>query len=232
MTDEDVTSTSVVASDTKVEIPDPEQRQLVPVWLAALVLALLLSVMVMIGYIARGVIGDDGVTTPEELEVARREAAAEADPDDPQARLALGFAYQQAGLYREALAEYDRVLKEWPNDTAALYNKGIVLLETDEGEKAELVLRDVLEVDPYHVLAAKALGEYYVDKGGYRSVISVVGPVVDEQESAADLQYLMGLAHENLGESEEAQARYRLALKYYPDMPEAREGLERLGVAP
>jgi len=63
-------------------------------------------------------------------------------------------------------------------------------------------------------------------------LIRAVGPVADTQESSADLQYLMGLAHENLGNPDRAEAYYRLALKYYPDMPEAREGLERLGVAP
>jgi hypothetical protein len=56
--------------------------------------------------------------------------------------------------------------------------------------------------------------------------------VVEQNESAADLQYLMGLAYENLGRADWSETRYRLALKYYPDMQEAKEGLERLGVEP
>ncbi len=209
---------------------DPEQ--FIPIWLAALVLVLLLVVMGMGGYIARDLLSDPKASTPEELEIEKWEDAVAQNPDDTQAILALGYAYQQAERYEDALERYDEVLEYWPSDTAALYNKGIVLMELGREKEAEETLWKVLDNDPNHVLAAKALGEYYAEKGHYRSVLAAVKPVVEEQESSADLQYLMGLAYENLGHEDWAEARYRLALKYYPDMPEAREGLERLGVTP
>jgi tetratricopeptide (TPR) repeat protein len=146
--------------------------------------------------------------------------------------LQLGYAYQQAERYDEALAEYDRVLEVHEDDTAALYNKGVILLVLSREDEAEVVLWDVLEIEPEHVLAAKALGEYYAEQGHYRSLVEAVRPVVEANESAADLQYLLGLAYENLGRTDWAEARFRLALKYYPDMVEANDGLERLGVEP
>ena len=124
----------------------------------------------------------------------------------------------------------DGTVMKLSGDTAALYNKGIVLLELGRDDDAEEVLWDVLEIDPRHVLAAKALGELYAERREYRSLVAAVRPVVEENPEAADLQYLMGLAYENLGRPDWAEARYRLALQYYPDMREAREGLERLGV--
>lgn len=227
--------TSNASPPTPPAAPEPrpaQEQQYVPIWLAALVLVLLLAVVGLVGYVARGLLADDTDLTPQDYEVQVKESELAQDPDDPSLHLALGFAYQQAGRHEDALAEYDIVLESWPADTAALYNKGVVLLELGEYASAEEVLWDVLETDPEHTLAAKALGEYYAGREEYRSLIRAVGPVADTQESSADLQYLMGLAHENLGNPDRAEAYYRLALKYYPDMPEAREGLERLGVAP
>jgi len=44
----------------------------------------------------------------------------------------------------------------------------------------------------------------------------------------ADLQYLMGLSYEKLGNIGWAIERYKLALKYAPDLQLAVEGLDRL----
>lgn len=211
----------------------PDSDQVVPVWLAVLVLVLLLAVVGMAGYVVRDILAERSVPeTPELLEVERWEKAVEQDPSDTDAALNLGYAYQKAGRYEEAIKLYERVIGEKPFDTASRYNMGICLMELKRWDEAEDALWDVLEIDDQHVLAAKALGEYYAAKKQYRSVIAAVRPVVEAQESAADLQYLMGLAYENLGRADWAEARYRLALKYYPDMPEAREGLRRLGIEP
>jgi tetratricopeptide (TPR) repeat protein len=211
---------------------EPDTRELVPAWLAALVLLLLLAVVGVGGFVARGLLIERQTETPEEYDVRRWETAVASDPDDLDAVLSLGFAYQQAGRLEEALAEYERVLAERPQDTAALYNTGMVLLDLADGDAAEEALWDVLEVEPTHVLASKALGELYAERGEYRSLLVAVEPSVEANESSADLQYLMGLAHENLGDDELAIERYRRALTYYPDMPEAKDGLERLGVTP
>jgi len=221
-----------VPADSAELSDEHPSEQLVPVWLAAVVLVLLLAVMGVGGFILRGVLaGDSASSTPEAREIAQWERTIDATPNDAQAHLSLGFAYQQAERYEEALFEYDLVLKLLPGDPAASYNKGVVLLELDEDAAGEEALWDVLESDPQHVLAAKALGEYYAERKEYRSLVTAVRPVVEANESAADLQYLMGLGYENLGREDWAEARYRLALTYYPDMAEAHEGLERLGVS-
>lgn len=203
--------------------------RLVPVWLAATVLGLLLAVMALGGYALRGIFEDPPSLTQRNLEVEKWESQVKLTPDDNQARLNLGFAYQRAKRMDDALEQYDVVLKDTPKDTAALYNKGIVLQATDHEDEAEEIWWQVLEIEPKHVLASKALGELYAERREYRSLIEAVRPVVEDNESSADLQYLMGLAYENLGRPDWARTRYELALKYYPDMKEAREGLDRLG---
>lgn len=209
-----------------------EQSQMVPVWLAILVLVLLLAVMAVGGFVIRGAFDRTSkANSAAEMDIAKWEDAVKLNADDLEAHLNLGFAYQQAERFEDALDQYDFVIERAPSDTAALYNRGVVLQALGRDDEAEETWWDVLEVDAEHVLAAKSLGEYYASRREYRSLIEAVRPVVEANESAADLQYLMGLAYENLGNLDWARARYELALKYYPDMPEAREGLDRLGVS-
>jgi len=209
---------------------DLKDKNRIPVWLAVTVVVLLLGVVGAAGYIVNDLTSPAAQPTAIDKEIARKEEAVERAPDDVEALLALGHAYQRAGRFREAIQRYNEVLRLRPQDSAALYNKGIVLLEQGNYRQAEVTLWDVLERDRGHALAAKALGELYADQGEYRSLLHTVRPVVEENEASADLQYLMGLAYESLGKGDLAEERYRLAIKYFPDMPEAREALDRLGV--
>ncbi len=201
---------------------------MVPAWLAALVLILLLAVFGVGGFLLRGTSArGERPTTGTKIQLLERDV--ERDPADSDSRLALGFAYQTEGRYQEALAQYERVLQEQPRDTAALYNKATILMQLDKAKEAEEVYWEVLETSPTHVLAAKSLGEYYAAKGQYRSLLVAVRPAAEAKPTMADLQYLVGTAYEKLGQPASAIVHYRQALAYVPDMREAREGLKRLG---
>ena len=205
-----------------------EEEQLVPIWLAVLVLVLLLAVMGVGGYIVRGMVAGTAPRTSEEMEIERWREEVRRDPQDVQALLSLGFAYQQDEKYDQALDAYGKALKLAPTEPAANYNRGVIYETLDLPDKAEEAFWDVLEVEADHTLAAKALGEHYLAKKQYRSLVKAVRPAVEAKPQMADLQYLMGAAYENLGEFEWAKARYELAVTYVPDMKEAREGLKRM----
>jgi len=227
MTDNEATSQPTVGeSDTHAS------GNLIPMWLAVVVLVLLLGVMAVGGYVIRGIVaGEDRPLSPREAEIEAWRAKVREAPQDPATHLGLGYAYQLDGRYDKALGEYETVLDTEPRDTAALYNRGVVYLKLDVGRKAEESFWDVLEIEPGHVLAAKALGEYYTGKHQYRSAIRAVRPAAEAHPEMADLQYLMGLSYERLGNTGWAIARYRLAVKYAPDMQLAVEGLKRLGAS-
>lgn len=205
---------------------------LVPGWLAALVLVLLLAVFAAAGFLVRGTLeGRAGtrVAPPPKTRISVLERQVEQTPDDLQARLALGYAYQTDQRLDDAARQYDVVLESEPHNTAALYNKGAVQLQQGDDKAAEKTLWKVLEAEPDHVLAAKALGEVYAARGQYRSLLVAVGPAAKAEPSMADLQYLMGLGYEKVGDAKLAVDYYRQAISYAPDMKEARAGLERLG---
>lgn len=228
------------APDVQVEAPSgpstdsarPEEH-FVPAWLAILVLGLLLAVMGVGGYVLRGVMAGEGrQVTVYEADIERWKTEVRANPGNIDYRLQLGYAYQLAGRYDEALKAYAIVLDKEPGNTAALYNRGMSYRALGLDKEAEKELWRVLDEQSDHPLAAKALGEIYAKRGEYKSLLAAVRPVVELHPQMADLQYLTGIAYENTGHPDWAVARYRLALKYSPDMVAARDALERLGETP
>jgi tetratricopeptide (TPR) repeat protein len=153
----------------------------------------------------------------------------DADPTDLAMRLQLAYAYQEDGRFEDALREYEQVLMLESEDTAALYNKGVVLLELGRDQEGEDALIMVLGIASDHVLAAKTLAQHYLDSDEPGAALAVIEPIVAEREEYADLQYIGGAASEALGRVDDAVAYYMRALKYAPDLVEARNGLERLG---
>lgn len=222
------------AEPTKGDVRSAEPRDpdLVPGWLAALVLVLLLAVMAVGGFVIRGMVeGRVAVTSPQTYAIEQAKRNLAANPGQVDAMVQLAYAYQGAEQYDHALAEYGRALKIDPKQTAAYYNEGLIYEKLGIDDKALKAFWAVLGIDPTHELAAKELGRYYASKKEYRSLLVAVKPAADAKPEMADLQYLMGLGYENIGHPDWAVERYRAALKYVPDMVEAQNGLKRLGVA-
>ncbi|HEX9094359.1 MAG TPA: tetratricopeptide repeat protein [Coriobacteriia bacterium] len=227
---EDDTAEVTVADDASAT--PPAGSELVPGWLALLVLVLIVAVVGVGGYVLRGVIGGSaGERSPAKADIDKWTRAVQADPTDLDARLNLAYAYQQDEQYDVALQGYAGVLEERPKDMAALYNTGVIYMLTAQPKKGEIALWDVLEIDPTHALAAKELGEYYAAKKQYKSLLRAVGPAIEAKPSLADLQALAGLAYENLGERDKAIEHYQQALRFSPDLKRAADGLARLGGA-
>jgi tetratricopeptide (TPR) repeat protein len=208
-------------------------EDLVPAWLAALVLVLLLAVVGVSGYLIRDRLGGDSnggaAASIRELAIRHAQDAVSETPNDVQAHLDLGFAYQENAQYDKALNEYDNVLKIDKRNTAALYNQGVIHRQLGDTRTAEKLFLEVLDISKTHALAAKALGEYYRDKNDPAALIRAVAPAAEARPDMADLQYLLGWAYEKRGDLKGAERFYRDALKYVPDMPEARAALTRVG---
>lgn len=203
---------------------------LVPGWLALLVLVLLLAVFALGGWIVRGMVAEKRSVDPAAVAVASWKAKVAGDGSNTQYRLSYGFALQQDKQYAKALAQYRVVLAEEPKNTAALYNEGVIYSQTGQPKLAEITWWKVLDIAPDHVLSAKALGQYYIGKHQYKSALVALKPAVKAQPQYADLQYLEGQCLERLDLDAAAIQHYRLAVRYAPDLTDARDALTRLGV--
>jgi tetratricopeptide (TPR) repeat protein len=223
---------SVNAAGVLAPLAEPEDRTAadhVPRWLAAMVVFLFVAVLGVGGLVAdRALMRKPVATTGPEMRVRILEDAVRQRPDDLDSRRQLAFAYQQVGRDREALREYERVLDGNASDLAALFNTGVIFLETGREDEGERSLLRVLKLAPSHALAAKTLGEYYAESGEFGRVVDIAAPAADSHLDMADLQYLAGFGYEKTGCPDEAEARYRRALSLVPDLAEARDGLKRL----
>ncbi len=204
------------------------EEQLVPGWLALVVLLLLVAVVGVGGFVARGLISRPREMTPAQADIISFSSKVKADPKNTDALLQLGYAYQRDGQTDRAIAEYQLVLAADPKNTAALYNTGLLQLQTGKAKAGEKTLWAVLKIEPKHALAAKALGEYYASNKQYKSLLVAVGPVADANPDLADLQYLLGVGYENTGQKSQAVASYKNALQFAPDLKPARDALRRL----
>ena len=202
----------------------------VPTWLVGVVVVLLAGVTITTVVVVRELQARPGHSSAAELEVARIEEAVAADPLDSATRLELAFAYHSSDRLDEALVVYEAVLAEEPEELAALYGAGLINIEVGDVAEGERMLLAVLAREPGHVHAATVLGTLYAEHHRYEEVLAVVEPAAERSIGIADLCLLMGIAHENLGDTEAARECFESALGYIPDMDEAREALSRMGV--
>jgi tetratricopeptide (TPR) repeat protein len=209
----------------------PEEHAGVSLWLVILVLVLLLAVAGVGAYVLRAALTSERFGSTGEIDIARAEQQVAASPDDAEAHVSLGYAYQQAGRHEDALAAYDEALTLMPGHAAALYHKGIALLELGRGAEAESALAAVVRDDPAHALAAKSLAAHYIAEERFAEVPPVLEPALEASPTLADLHCMLAYAYEQLGDTEEALEHYRSATAYDPNLTDAREGLTRLGVS-
>ena len=204
----------------------------VPAWLLGLVALLLLGVMVSAGLLfsSQGIEETRADVGPDSR-IAAAQRVAKEHPGDLALLRQLAYVYQQANRPEDALREYAGVLARDPQDTASLYNSGLIELHLGDAQRGESRLRSVIELIPTHALAAKALGEHYAEAGEFERMVKTVVPAADAHPELADLQYLAGLALEKTGGATQAEQRYRAALRLVPDLSEARDGLRRVGSA-
>ena len=65
----------------------------------------------------------------------------EKKPDNPALRLKMGKIYENTGLYKKALAQYDRILQKNPYHTSALYRKAFLHIQRGNFSPARKALR-------------------------------------------------------------------------------------------
>ena len=196
---------------------------------ALLVLTVLLVLAAAGGYeLSEAFRSHDARRTAELDAIESSRAKLRRDPEDARAQLELAAALTTSGRLTSALAEYDTLLKQYPQDIAALYGRGALLMRLGRPRDAEAALLKVLAQDRGHVRAAEDLGDYYASRQQYLSLVETVRPSAELHPTEARLQYLLGLAYEHLDKPDLALSSYRLALAAVPDMPEALAGVQRL----
>ncbi len=201
-----------------------------PVWVVPLLVSLFALSILMVGAFtwewADARLQANWDPTPPAVSAA--EARVTAEPTDPGALITLAHEYRRAGMLTEALESNRRALELDANEVAAHYNIGSILREMGDDTAAEVAFWDALEIDPVYASASIALGELYIDRGHYRSLLVAVTPAAKAHPEDGELQYLRAVGLEHTGKKREALDGYWRAMERAPGLADARAGYERL----
>jgi tetratricopeptide (TPR) repeat protein len=157
------------------------------------------------------------------------------DPNDVQSRRLLGRIYLrslgdfssgngQSEVVAKAIEQYREVNRLDPSDTeSALWLARLYRLR-NEHDKAEQVLRGILEHDPENEAAVEQLTQLLMDEGKSAEAVSLLEGITAHSPSAVLLD-LLGDAYTQAHELAKAEQAYRQAAELDPSEPNHQRGL-------
>ncbi len=122
----------------------------------------------------------------------------------------LGIAYDTAGMYREALTEFEEALKLDPDYIEPHNNLAVVYNRMGRNEEAIEELHEVLMLNPGYTEGHSNLAHIYTGMGRYDEAIF-------ELEKALELDPGYAPAHNSLGHIFAGQKKYQGAVKQFQE---------------
>ena len=153
-----------------------------------------------------------------------------ANPNDAGLRVRLGEALGIAGLYPEAVEQFEAALRIEPEHIGAYLDLGLLAVDTEDWDAAEGFFTKVLEltegdefedVSNRRELAMYYLGRLALNDGRYEDAIGFFKGALRIRQDASDTYYYVAQAYQGLGEEEEAIDNLLIAIEFDPKYAQA-----------
>lgn len=132
--------------------------------------------------------------------------------------MARGRELEDRTLYGPATAEYQRAIKEQPEQAAeAHYRIGVLSSKLGNAEGAMQEFRAALQVNPNHIEARKGVSEFYITHGANYRQQHQLQEAIQELQEAVKVDPGSVTAHMELGQAYEEAGRGADALQAYQD---------------
>jgi len=154
------------------------------------------------------------------LEQALRLLAEIADPG-VEVLFALGDLQFENGQAQAALASYQRVLDQAPDEADAWVSIGLIHFQQDRPEQALVAYQRALELEPDSVFALNALGDARLATGDEAGAIAVYRQAIELDPDDGQAHLNLADALYDTGELEAAEAECRQALTCDPSLSQA-----------
>ena len=157
--------------------------------------------------------------------ISQAEAAVRKTPNNVNARMQLGAAYQAAGRYADSMAQFDQVLKVSPGNKAALLGKGYAQLTSGDLAGATKTYSVITAADrsgefaPEDTQLASAyyyLGVIDVKQHQPQVALDQLAGALKIDATDSDALYQVVLAQLQLGRTAEAVKSFHQALTFVP----------------
>ncbi len=161
-----------------------------------------------------------------DLKVA--EARVNANPNNVDDRIALGWSFVQLGKYDQAVEQYQNALKLDPKSEAAKYNIALVKLQRQDYQGARADLEALQSENPKNLDVRAALGYLYRKAGEYKLAVEEFETVNAFYPGRPDIMYQLAQSYQQAGDKDKARATYQQALKYNPNDQQIKDALAAL----
>ncbi len=121
------------------------------------------------------------------------------EPDDLEARLALGESLHRSGRTRRAAEEYRAAVRRAPDNPMVHFEQGNFFVQTREFGAAERAFRQALELDPDHLRARNNLGAAMLEAGRPAGAAAEFRAVLDEDPEFLPAWLNLALALDDMG---------------------------------
>lgn len=178
---------------------------------------------------ARPKVQANAVTKSYEKQLPALKAKAEQHPDDATARKAYAVALYVTGNKQEAQKQYEAAVKLDPQDATTYNNLGNTyrdLGKTNEATEAyeKAIHINAKLINPYVNLANLQMYTLHKADDG----IATYKAALKAMPANAEVQVLLGLAYEQMGNVTEAKQTFQSVLASHPDNAAAKSNLDRL----
>lgn len=129
----------------------------------------------------------------------------------------LGSAHSNKSDYKNAVADYTKVLKLKPNYAEAYHNRGVTHLKQGEYTQALADFKSALKLKPNYADAYYGRGLAYSSLGKYSQAINDYNKTLKLKPKYADVYHSRGRAYSKQGNYPQAITDYTKALKLKPD---------------
>jgi tetratricopeptide (TPR) repeat protein len=157
--------------------------------------------------------------------VTTAEEAVRKEPNNVSARMALATSYLQSERYKDAVAQYDEVLKVVVDHRGALLGRGNAYLLLDDQASATKDYERLVEVasggeqanaDPQLEEAYFRLGDIALRQGRNDEAIELLTSALAISRTDADAMNLLGAAYVKTGKAEDAVPVLKRAIAFVP----------------
>jgi tetratricopeptide (TPR) repeat protein len=157
------------------------------------------------------------------------EYVVKASPGNALAHNNLGSAYQDEGLMKEAIAQYERAAAAGPND-GALDVLADRYMEEGRYEEAVQTYRKLIALNPRKPSHHEALGYAYERQGKTGAAIEAYQASLKYDPENAEVLYRLGLLHERNRDYEDALQAFEKAYELNPEHVRAGNKIPRMKI--
>ncbi|HDN80000.1 MAG TPA: tetratricopeptide repeat protein [Chloroflexi bacterium] len=143
--------------------------------------------------------------------------------DEALLKSVLGEDWDERLMYARALERARKEVERSPDDAFAWFNMGNSYLGLEEPEEAVAAFEKAISIGlPWRMLWYQfGPFEAYLATGHYEEVLRLSESVLRKAPNLEELHFYRGMAYRALGREDEAEAEFRLALKYNPSFKPA-----------